>query len=199
MDAPPETPPTPSIFLGFRMKKPWSPDLSWSPRNAGVTEVCSVSDCLAGPPDGWIDRWDFNRAGCYATEEAALATTPPGDSEAYSCFAYWLLSQTLDEEGQVRKVTPEDHFHGGLPVLPAPPEAPPGYDRLGYDVVATSPTTSGFACSPLSCNSMAGEIPVNRFCLLDTMEEAMSAAQRLNAEQPEPGTYVVVEVRRRTH
>jgi hypothetical protein len=79
-------------FLGFRAKQPWVPDAAWFPvRSTPVTAVCSVSDCLSKPPPGWIDRWDFNRASCYDSETAALASLPPTLAPRYVCFAYHLL------------------------------------------------------------------------------------------------------------
>ena len=51
-----------------------------------------------------------------------------------------------------------------------------------------------FECSPLSCNGLATEVPVNRACLLDSLEEAVALARRCAREQPEPGSYFVVEV-----
>jgi hypothetical protein len=41
---------------------------------------------------------------------------------------------------------------------------------------------------------MAGEVPANRFCLFETLEEELAAARRFSVEEPEPGDYYVVEV-----
>jgi len=43
---------------------------------------------------------------------------------------------------------------------------------------------------------MAAEAPVNRYCLLETLEEAMALAQRCSLEEGEPGPYYVLEVLR---
>ena len=43
---------------------------------------------------------------------------------------------------------------------------------------------------------MADEVAVNRFCLLATLDEAISFAQRCAREEPEPGPFYVVEVLR---
>jgi hypothetical protein len=43
---------------------------------------------------------------------------------------------------------------------------------LGYDVVVVD---YGSFHSPLSCNAMASEIPVNEDCLFDSFAEAMGA------------------------
>lgn len=185
------------FFMGYRVKRPWTPDPQWWPEGAGrVERVCSVSDCLAEPPQGWVERWDFNRASCYATEQEALATVPAGTQDAFALFAYWLVPVTRDGEGQTREVSPEDVFPASLPPLPPEPTDLPGYRSLGYDVVGVQGLGSiGFECSPLSCNSMAQEIPVNRSCLIDELEEALQVAQRFNGgDGVEPGDYVVVKV-----
>jgi hypothetical protein len=182
------------VVLGFRVKEPWVPDAAWFPaEEASVRVVCSVSDCLSEPPPGWVDRWDFNRARCYDSEAAALATIPLGDGARYACFLYRLVPAVLDDDGRRVPVDPDEVFDDRLPPLPAPAAPPAGYVRLGYDVVSIG-STDGFECSPLSCNGMAGEIPVNRYCLLDDVERALGVARRFDEEQPEPGDYVVVEV-----
>jgi hypothetical protein len=76
----------------------------------------------------------------------------------------------------------------------------PDYECLGWDAVGTwfgIGQSATFDCSPLTCNGLASEIPANRFGLLDTIEEAVSVAARFAREQPEPGTYFLVEVWRR--
>ena len=180
------------------MKEPWVPDAAWfPPARSGVEVVCSVSDCLTERPAGWVDRWDFNRAHCYDSEAAALATIPPGEEERYACFAYWLVPCVLGDDGKPERVDPDDVFAAGLRSLPAQPGTDRGYERLGYDVVSVG-SSEGFECSPLSCNGMAGEITVNRYCLLDDVEHALRVARRFDEEQPEPGDYFVVEVGVRT-
>ncbi len=56
------------------------------------------------------------------------------------------------------------------------------------------PSVLGFECSPFSCNSMAGEMRANEYCLFDSLEAAIAGATRFSIEQPEPGDYYVVEV-----
>ena len=184
------------VFLGFRVKEPWVPDAAWFPKaQSGVEVVCSVSDCLAEPPPGWIDRWDFNRARCYDSVAAALETIPPAEEDKYVCFAYWLVRAKVNGNGTPESVDPHEVFVDGLSPLPAQPGTDLECERLGYDVVSVG-STEGFECSPLSCNGMAGQISVNRYCLLDDVEHALRVARRFDEEQPEPGDYYVVEVGR---
>lgn len=183
-----------TIFLGSRAKQVWVPSRAWDPGQiTGVKAVCSVSNCLAEPPPGSIERWDFNRASCYETEDAALATIPAGERDHYAVFAYRLVPYVRNEPGRSVSVNPETLFDERLPALPGKHDIGT-YVSLGYDVVSISETTLGLECSPLSCNAMAQEIVVNHYCLLDDLETALVVAQRFDQEQPEPGDYVVVEV-----
>ena len=52
----------------------------------------------------------------------------------------------------------------------------------------------GLECSPLSCSSMAIEIPTNEHCLFPTLDAALHGADLFSREQPESGDYYVVEV-----
>ena len=182
------------VFLGFRAKQPWVPQPGWYEGGAKNVElVCSVADCLAEPPPGWIERWDFNRAGCYSTEAEALATVPEGSREDFVLFAYWVLPVTVTKDGREVPVSAGELFSPDLPPLPAS-ETVAGYVSIGFDVAAPTESVTGFEHSPLSCNLMAQEIAVNRYCLIERLEDALVVARRFNAEQPEPGEYIVVQV-----
>ncbi len=83
---------------------------------------------------------------------------------------------------------------------------PPDYERIGYDAVsvdAPAPEDIGlggaFSHSSLSpfCNGRCQDIPVNRFCLLDTAEDGLRRAQEFSAGGGEPEPYVAVEVWRK--
>lgn len=89
----------------------------------------------------------------------------------------------------------DDLFPKDLPSLPRD-AAPLDFYTLGYDVVERNAAMGilGFGCSPLSCNGMAKNIPVNEYCLFDDLDAALDAARRFGVEQPEPGPYVVIEV-----
>jgi hypothetical protein len=59
---------------------------------------------------------------------------------------------------------------------------------VGYDVMTFTVGTSP-ECSPLSCNSLATEIPVNRHCLFDTFEQAIEALEAGKFDSSEPGKH----------
>lgn len=97
---------------------------------------------------------------------------------------------------------PEALGFAGLEVDPLPPD----YERLGYDPVsafAYPPEETGFrqpfghsSLSPC-CNGRCQDIPVNRFCLLETAEEGRRWAQDFSHGGGEPEPYVLIEVWRK--
>jgi hypothetical protein len=149
---------------------------------------------MAKRPPGWEQRWDFNRACCYGTEAVALATAQ--GQEGLQLLAYALVEEKLDEDGNHVPVVAESIFVEGLPDLPVAP-VPADFVGLGYDAVCSQPSYMDFCCSPLSCNGLAEQIRVNRYCLIDDLDEALRVAQRFDREQPEPGPYYLVQVLRR--
>jgi hypothetical protein len=182
-------------FLGYGVRRTrppagWAPDIS-----ARVDEICSVSDCVNSRPEGWVERWDYNHAGCYPTGEAALATTR--GARGFQLLAYVLVEWKLDASGAVTRIDADTIFTAG----DLPREALPGdYVSIGFDVVSRAvddPRRVGFDCSPLSCNSMAREVTVNRHCLVDDLEVALQLARAWDREMPEPGPFFVVQVLRR--
>ena len=149
-----------------------------------VRDVCSLSSCVSPPPLGRIDRWLHNDVWLYDTPE--LARQVMDASRPYTVFAY-RLSVVRFADGLAEDW---DWFSETARL-----DEPAGYRSLGFDVSGKlSDKISGFGCSPLSCNRMATEYPVNAHCLLDDLDTAFTAAERFSIEKPEPGTYFVAEV-----
>ncbi len=112
----------------------------------------------------------------------------------FRLFGYRLLPIIFDESGNQRNVAIDHLSDFNLSEVLVAPDLS-GYVSLGYDVVGLPPSPyTGFGHSPLSCNGMAQQVSVNRFCLLEEIEDAFVAAKRFGVEQPEPGPYVIVEV-----
>ena len=128
-----------------------------------MTEICSVSDCIAEPPEGWENRWDFNRAWCYDSEDAALATVPAEQVEHYELFAYRLYGVEFPEGGEPCVCAIEEMLSSSLPQLPDEPDLS-SYLRIGYDAGNGSlDQIMGPGCSPLSCNGRAVDCPSESF------------------------------------
>jgi hypothetical protein len=175
----PEVTPT---LVGYFPKRTEVP-CGWN-ASANVSECCSVSTCLVPAPDGWIDKWLHNELGFYDDPSTARSVAVD-DPSLFSIFAYRLLPKKF-EHGEALPLTVQN-------VSPEP--LSPRFKSLGWDVVTKS-LSHFFECSPLSCCNLAAEVPVNRFCLLDSLESAELFAEYASRTEPEPGPYFVFEVLR---
>jgi hypothetical protein len=153
---------------------------------AGVREICSVGECISPGPEKWFELWLHNDLGWFNRIADALRTIPAGEESHYRVFAYRIHPEKFTAAGRVRFAIPGN-------VQPEP--IPSGFRRLGFDSAnKTMESVLGLEHSPVSCNYMADELPVNEFCLFGELSDAIAAAERFAAEQPEPGDYYVVEV-----
>ena len=178
-------------LLGYLPKRR-TPVPEWLAGTAAA-EICSVSPCVAEPPPDWIERWLHNGWGfCNSVEDArSLAVEDP---VAYDLFAF-AVHDSCYHNGLAEPLGLESPFGQPAtePLSPEPLSAQ--FAALGFDAVSNS-GSSFFECSPLSCNLRAETTRVNRYCLLDSLEAAEEAARRFSLEQPEPGTYYVLQVLR---
>jgi hypothetical protein len=152
---------------------------------AGVTDICSVSACLATAPPGWINHWQHNELGFYDTVELAQSVIPEAELAAYDLFAYRFSPHV---------------FQGGRAAPWTIPElrcAPPGRELIPVGFDAVSKTADFFEHSPLSCNRAAETLTKNEHCLFATLEEALEGAKFFSGGTFEPGPYYVAQVLRR--
>ena len=189
------------MFLGYALKA-YLPRPTWH-EDQRVRFIGSVTECNAARPDGWTDRWDFNAAGYYETpEDAEAACCGELSRDRFAMFAYELFPLRFFG-GHVAAVQEAAVFEDGVQV--ASRHLAPGFEFIGYDAVErwAEPTpgkvmeralAGGFGCSPLYCNSLSKEHPVNSYCLVSEWSEAVAAAHRFGIEQPEPGCYYVFGV-----
>jgi hypothetical protein len=142
-----------------------------------------VSDCISNAPEGWIDQWRHNELWAYDTCELAWSVVPADERREFDPYAYRLY--------------PVRFVHGQQEQFDLPPLAVEplsnSFVRLGYDAVSRS-VGSTFECSPLSCNYIAREVQVSRYCLVDSESEALRLGREFSLSEPEPGPYHVLEV-----
>lgn len=177
------------VFLGFAAK---TVHLA-SPGQFGAAEkVCSFSNCISGRPTGWDDdpfeEPSLNGAYLACSLGDARQRTPESESSAATYFAYRAYPVVFGFDGTSLTFDQSPLFEDHGPELPDEPDLA-GFTLLGFDV-----TEYPSGCSPLSCNGMASEQPVNRFCLLDDVGDAFRTAELFAKDKPEPGPYIVVEV-----
>lgn len=79
--------------------------------------------------------------------------------------------------------------------FPTHVEKPTAAQLVGYDVTTFTVGNSP-ECSPLSCNSLATEVTVNRHCLFDTFEQAVQALEGGRFDNSEPGPFRIFTVYR---
>lgn len=179
---------TEPVFIGY-FARPRKENPEWSGNKPpGVEAICSVSHCSV--PGGFDELFDWRDNGMRVYDTPALAWSimqielrPQCDLFAYWTFALRFVRGTI-ESFPVKEVSP-------IPMDGT-------FIRLGYDLVSWEPGFAFFGHSPLSCNGLADEVPVNRYYLLDTAAEAFALAPTLEVPgQPtrgEPGPYFIVEV-----
>lgn len=148
-----------------------------------INEVCSVSGCISEDPEGWIDHWRHNDCWVFDTPALAWSVVHIDDRPNFRLYAYQMYPVRFDH-GQAIAIE--------LPDLNVAP-LPPSFQRLGYDIVSRS-CDSTFECSPLSCNKMAEQYAVNRYCLIDDEADAVQIAIEFSVSEPEPGPYSLIEV-----
>ena len=172
------------IDAGFFMKRIEARPASLNAPD--VREICSVSHCISSAPENWIQSWLHNDLGWFNRVADALTVVRPQERHQYRLFAYRLCPEVFTAEGRAAIVLPGN----------VKPEAiGQGFRSLGFDSTnKTMESVLGFECSPLSCNAMAEEIRANEYCLFATLDEAIAGAERFATEQPEPGSYFVIEV-----
>jgi hypothetical protein len=188
------------VFLGYRLK---GPPINGVPKlRPIVTDICSMSDCIRGRPEGAHLSWaGFNSACCYNTIQDAMATLP-NPRPPFELFGFSLLPAIFGGDGSVERF--DFQRLRGCDWESFPLEDP-GFESLGVDVVSFTsfrpataqyaPVLASFDCSPLSCNGLAHEYPVNPYCLLE-VPIGIGAAKEMHTKRAERGPYVVVDVLR---
>ncbi|RYG32113.1 hypothetical protein EON81_21405 [bacterium] len=177
------------VFLGYRVKRPWAPGPGWEP----IELVCNAGDDMCEPPDGWVERWDWNRASCYATPEAAWATVTE-DSDGYRLFAYDLLPFRFGGAHPPTAVPLDEIFRNDVAKFPDQMFETPAMTEIGYDVAEKNLPVDSFPYSPLVTNGFAGEFTVNLYGLIVDLAVATEACSAINEAMPEHGSHWVVRI-----
>ena len=156
-----------------------------------VEDICAVSGCISKSFADYMNYWKHNGYWFFnsGSEIEQLCNEEDIDTSGNALFYYEVFEKEYDEDSRSWSTfEPEPSF-------PTHVQKPERAELLGYDVttffVGTSPE-----CSPLSCNSLATEIAVNRHCLFDTFEQAVGALGAGKFDDSEPGPFRVFAVYR---
>jgi hypothetical protein len=153
-------------------------------RNSKIAEICSVTNCIANGPKDWISKWGHNSYGFYENEET-IDRIFGKTQDTHFIYAYKLYSLIFTK----RNVE-------ALEINVDIKQSISSYEFLGFDVVSKS-VSDFFECSPLSCNGLCDKYSVNKYCLIDKLEDAYECCSKLHNEKCEPGPYYLFEVHRR--
>jgi hypothetical protein len=109
------------------------------------------------------------------------------DRSGLKLFYYEAYERQFDDDKMCwSSFAPEESFETNV-------EQPTAARLEGFDVVSFDSGTDP-GCSPLSCNSLADELPVNEHCLFATFQEAKDALETGKFKNCEPGPYRIFAV-----
>lgn len=160
------------------MKRTALPPGWLQPNTSHVSEVCSVSSCVNDNVVDPQDSWQHNGFGVANNPQILIELAQQGavDLTGSRLFFYSVYECEQESDGwtfdidQWRPTSRAASSNVADDVV-APKEGS-GLIPLGYDVVVFGDFLEH---SPLSCNSVATQLRVNRFCLFDTLHEAKRA------------------------
>lgn len=155
---------------------------------APSVDVYSVSGCISRCFADYIPYWRHN--GYWLFDSPRIIEELAGDNaldlSGLTLFYYEVFEHQYDASSR-----------RWLPFGPEPSARTdvlvPAAELEGYDVVTFASQTNP-ECSPLSCNSLAASVPVNRHCLFDSFEEAKRSLEQGVFDAGEPGPYRIFAV-----
>jgi hypothetical protein len=174
----------PAGYMAKRVKK--RPESVKAP---AVTDIYSLSGCISPDFAEYIHFWKHNGYWLFDSPEVIreLSTRHAINLGDARFFYYEVHDREFHQGGrQWRPFKPEFDF--GVHV-----EEPAARQLEGFDVVTFSAGTNP-ECSPLSCNALADEVPVNPHCLLSSFEEAKRLLESGAFDKSEPGPFRVFAV-----
>jgi hypothetical protein len=152
-----------------------------------VVDIFSVSNCVNDDFADYIGYWKHNGYWLFDSPEImrGLAEEHAISLDGISLFYYEAYELEFDGRSW-SPVTAEPSLETRV--------SPPLHRRLeGFDVV-TFFARNAPECSPLSCNSLAEEVPTNSHCLFESFEQAETALNKGVFEEGEPAPYRIFAV-----
>lgn len=156
---------------------------------SGVNDIFSVSSCISDDFADYINFWAHN--GCWLFDSPdiilELAKIHAIDLTGMTLFFYQIFEFEWSEQDHAwREFTPESTF----PTSVIPPQK---CHLEGFDV-ATFWSGNTAECSPLSCNGLAAEIPVNTHCLISSFDDAKRFLEEGKFNHSEPGPFRIFAI-----
>lgn len=174
------------IPVGYLYKKVGHPPLGFGAADH-IVDICSVSGCIAEPFADYIPYWRHNVLFFFDNPAVMreLSSEIGIDLGGTTLLYFELYPEEFDEEaGQWSVIDPWTLPRGAVP--------PGKGERLGFDVVCYA--GGMFGCSPLSCNGLNAELPVNAHCLFDDLDDALDTLETGGFAGAEPGPYRIFSI-----
>lgn len=181
------------VLIGY-FAKPVTKNHVWL-KASNVEGIYSSDACRFGRLFDWVKHWRHNAEWVFDTPALAWSIVPEDVRPQCQLLGYRLFPVRFRAGVAEAYKLPDYSEAEVLGFAPQPMDC--SFERLGYDLIPRYCGNS-FECSPLCCATLGAEVPANRYCLLDTAEEAFALAPTLEVPgQPmrgEPGPYHIVEV-----
>lgn len=156
---------------------------------SGVADIYSVAGCVSENFAYYINYWKHNGYWLFDTPRIIekLAKKAKIDLSGMTLFYYEAYEQEFDEK------TGKWSTFNACPDFATNVRTPAKKELKGFDVVQVS-VHSDLGCSPLSCNGLAENLPVNQVCLFDSFAQAKDALDSGLIVKCEPGPYRIIAV-----
>jgi len=154
-----------------------------------IESIYSVANCISEDFADYIDFWRHN--GFWLFDHPKIIAEICGENliDMTGLRFLYLESELLQYDPDLKKwieYAPESSFPTNVAKLT-------GTKMLGYDV-ATVFCGNVPEHSPLSCNHVASVVPVNRYCLIDKLDDARDHVEGGVFANSEPGYLRIIAV-----
>jgi hypothetical protein len=156
-------------------------------RDEGLSEICSISECLREGPKNWIDSWKHNELGFYDAENIVYDLIK-NNIEQYTIFAYKLFLFCY-ENGNLKNKSKMISRATDINIS----EKLTYYTPIGFDIVNSS-EGDFFECSAMTCNGGFKKYKINKYGLLDDLGFAIGVLKEISEGHYEPGEQYLLEV-----
>ena len=158
-------------------------------RGSNSEFVAALAGCIGAYFTDYLSAWRHNGYWLFDSPEIVreLAAAQQLDLGGMRFFYFELYEREFVSTNRTWR-----HFTAE-PSLPLDVVPPAHARHLGFDIVCYS-TGNAPECSPLSCNGLACELPVNKYCLADSIATAKTWLEDGRFANCEPGPYRIVAV-----
>lgn len=156
---------------------------------ADVDDIYSASGCLSENFTDYIRYWKHN--GYWLFNSPAVMEEIARENNLVLAGMTLLYFEVFEQ--QFDKISKQWSTFEPEASFPTDVEEPASSHLKGYDV-ATFSVGAGPECSPLSCNSLAAKIAVNRYCLFESFDQAKRSLETGHFDNSEPGPFRIFAV-----